>query len=354
MTPMVWGQLRKCYRERGIVAGGHHFTDYWGRDGFFAALGAIAIGDLSIAEKMVDLFFEYQREDGLIPYRIMNGPVSIGKYWGKQKFYNKPRPTYRLRGIGPEVLDGTTMSLWVWAELKARGWKKAGDYENKIKMALDYLNRREKNGLLWDGIMSEWNDTAYKFGWLLYSNVIYYQCLTATGNKIKAERVKQKIREKLWNGKYLADWFDYKRQDYLNTFANLMAIACGITTVEESATIMSGVEKMRIKFTFETNSPKYPWWRIDGLNWVTGLADYQNQGCLWWQPAIAYVAATKKMKRSDKCSKQLRLIVEKMKKDGRVWECFERSGKPVQRLLYTAEHPFAWAAGMFLWAYNLK
>ena len=93
-------ELRKCYTDKGIIAGIHHFTDYWARDGFFACFGALAINDTSIVKKQVNLFFSFQRNDGLIPYRIMQGPVNIAKYLGKPIFYKTPRPTYRLRNIG--------------------------------------------------------------------------------------------------------------------------------------------------------------------------------------------------------------------------------------------------------------
>ena len=104
-------ELRACYQEGGIVAGTHHFTDYWGRDGFFASMGALAIQDFEVVRNMVDTFFDHQRADGMIPYRVMNGPVSIGKYFGQHKKYDKPVPTFKLRGFGPEVFDGTTLAV---------------------------------------------------------------------------------------------------------------------------------------------------------------------------------------------------------------------------------------------------
>lgn len=93
-------ELRACYQEGGIVAGTHHFTDYWGRDGFFASMGAMAIEDYAVVRNMVETFFNYQRSDGMIPYRVMNGPVTLGKYLGHPKKSEKPSPTYKLRGFG--------------------------------------------------------------------------------------------------------------------------------------------------------------------------------------------------------------------------------------------------------------
>jgi glycogen debranching enzyme len=37
--------LGACYNPDGIVAGRLHFNAYWARDGFWASLGALALGD---------------------------------------------------------------------------------------------------------------------------------------------------------------------------------------------------------------------------------------------------------------------------------------------------------------------
>ena len=37
--------LRSCYNPDGIVAGRQQFNAYWARDGFWATLGANALGD---------------------------------------------------------------------------------------------------------------------------------------------------------------------------------------------------------------------------------------------------------------------------------------------------------------------
>ncbi|MCL4386960.1 hypothetical protein M1307_01010, partial [Patescibacteria group bacterium] len=232
------GELRACYTNEGIIAGTHHFTDYWARDGFFAALGSLAIGDQQIVEKMLKTFYKYQRPDGLIPYRIMRGPVTLSKYKGNPPSYPIPRPTYRLRGIANEVLDGTTLTLLFTAEWNEKNSPLAKKYLSKIKSALSYLNFRERDNLLYDGIMAEWNDTALKFGNLLYSNVIYlrmYHNLTKWVQKFdaawykelntKKNKIALALRKKLWTGKYFADWFDYKRHDYFYPFGNCLAIA---------------------------------------------------------------------------------------------------------------------------------
>lgn len=358
-------ELRSLYTNTGIVAGGHHFTDYWARDGFFAALGALKIGDIDIIEKSVKLFFSHQRTDGLIPYRIMRGPVSIGKYFGKPTFYKNPIPTYKLRDIGNEVLDGTTLTVLFSAILGLNKVREITNYESNIKEALSYLKSRERNGLLWDGVMAEWNDSALKYGNLLYSNIIYWYMYDRLAKwtqsfdinlsaklKTKTGSIAGSIRKTLWNGNYFADWCDYKRQDYFYPFGNCLAIVWGLTTKTESESILEECKRIKIRFTLETNSPKYPWWRIDPFQRLVGMGDYQNQSLLWWQPGIAYLAALKKTKRDSEYNILLNRITDKIVIDQSISECYERSGNQVKRLIYTSETPFAWSSGMLLWAIN--
>ena len=352
--------LRACYVDKGIIAGPHHFTDYWARDSYFAALGSLTLGDSKIVSEMVSLFFDYQRSDGLIPYRIMRGPLSLSKYLGKPKYYKNPKPTYNLRGIGQPVLDGTTLTLLFTALLNK------SEYLPEIKLALNYLETKEKHGLLWDGPMGEWNDAVWKWGNLLYSNIIYwymYDRLTSWAKDFdptlssslssKTNQIAKSIRERLWNGKYFADWHDFKRQDYLYPYGNCLAIAWGFTSPSESKSILKECESLQQNFSLETNSPKYPWWRIDLLQSLIGMADYQNHGILWWQPITSYLAALKQVGDHQKILEVSNSISQKIVNDNLVSECYERDGHALKRTIYTSEHPFAWASGMILWSLNL-
>lgn len=345
-------ELRACYQEHGPVAGTHHFTDYWGRDGYFALQGSLAIGDTEIAEKLVNLFFAFQRKDGLLPYRVMNGPVTVGKYFGKPGKYKEPSPSYNLRGYGSPVLDGTTLSLMTLAQLWKAGKIELDKYAHKVELALNYLTSKEKNGLLWDGPMCEWNDAVTKWGNLLYSNIIYWNMYRELGDIAKQDQIADSLRSRLWNGRFFADWHDHKRQDFFHPFGNLMAIAWGLASPEEARSILDEAEKSRVQFTLESNTPKYPQNRVWWLNRVIGIGDYQNQGMLWWQPVCAYVVALAKTGRLDEARKQFNLMTEKIVEDDSIWECYERDGRPAKRTLYRAEQPFAWAAGLILWAEN--
>lgn len=359
--------LRLCYYPHGIVAGRHHFTDYWARDGYFAGMGAMAIGDYAIVRKMLSLFFSYQRSDGLIPYRIMNGPmVSLGKYFlGKSSHYKEPKPTYKLRGIGQHIYDGTTLSLLMLAEMHHAKKILIKPYSDKVRKAISYLETKEKQGLLWDGVMAEWNDAVYKWGNLLYSNIIYWYALKrlstslrlidpklANTLKVKQKLIAKQLRHRLWNKTYFADWYDYRRQDYFYPLGNFMAIVWGFSTKKESKSILDYAVSLRTDFTFKTNYPAYPLFRVDLLHRLIGQADYHNNGVKWLQPGILYSLALKKLSRSWEARRQLDFTAKQIVDYEGVFEVYSKDGLPLKRLFYKSERPFAWSAGMFLWAYH--
>lgn len=350
--------LRACYREFGIVAGNHHFTDYWARDGYFAGFGVLAIGDTKIVQKMIKLFFSHQLDSGILPYRVMNGPMlSLNKYLGHPTFYTSPRPTYRLRGIGPYVLDGTTLSVLFAAILQEQ------KFLPQIKLALEYLVTREKNDLLWDGVMSEWLDSVWKWGNLLYSNVIYWYMYAQLAKWMeshdkewsrqlyaKSTQIATSLRSQLWNGKYFADSYDYKRQDYFYPFGNCLAITWGLTTAAETTAILNKCKSHLINFGLETNAPPYPFWRVDPLHHLVGMGDYQNHGILWWQPVLSYLIALIHTHRHKEAQTLLSAVAGKITRDNNIYEVYERNGESLNRFNYKAERPFAWASGMFLLA----
>lgn len=352
--------LRTCYVSEGIIAGPHHFTDVWGRDGYFAALGAMTLGgqeDFAVINRMIDQFFSFQLPSGMLPYRLMRSKMTLGKYRGKPTYLETPQPTYRLRGIGQNILDGTTLTVLFSALMNRK------EHLQKIISALEFLKTKEKNGLLWDGPMAEWNDCVWKFGNLLYSNVIYWYMYDRLEHfslgfdkklslefSQKKQHIAEALRKRLWNGKYFADWNDIKRHDYLYPYGNCLAVAWGLTNEEESHSILDSVGGATAQFGIQTNTPKYPWWRVDFLHRAIGMGDYQNQSVIWWQPVISFLSALQKMGRKKEAEKLAQKISAKIVVDQQIHECYEPNGKnePVKRLAYQSESPFAWASGMIV------
>jgi glycogen debranching enzyme len=354
----------------GIIAGKHHFTDLWARDSLFATFGSTVCGLESAIKQTVETFFTSQKSDGLIPYRILQSPTTIGKYFGHPSYYKTPKPDFRSHQSGGLVLDGGLMTIIACKEYveKINDMQFLHKYYSHLQKSLEWYIKRFGNKLLSEWFQCEWMDAVLKSGKVLYTNVLYLKAID--GMKFLSEKMNDKVNFKkynsfythifslfnktFWTGEYFADWVDYKRQDYFNTGANLMTVWFDIADKEQSKRILSYSKLHCIQtFTLETNYPKYPWWRIPFQNYIVGLGDYWNGGCLWLQNGLLYALAQYSCGNFEEAKRMLYQIALKIIEFDDTFEVYEKNGKPVKRLFYTSEKSFAWTAGLYLYAYHI-
>ena len=212
--------------------------------------------------------------------------------------------------------------------------------------------------------MSDWQDSVLKVGKTLYSNILYWKALSdfsrlsVLNNKSDLQffsdlalQIKAKIMAAFWNGQFLADWIDYKRHHIFNTLGNLLAVWWGLTDSSQSQSIINYARKYCLHgFTLEENYPRYPFWRIPFWNYLYGIGDYHNRGCLWLQPGLLYALSLNKLGQHREARNMLLKISKIILKNNGVYEVYEKNGSPVRRWLYRSEYPFAWSAGLYLYA----
>lgn len=360
--------LKSNYGEKGIYAGQHQFKDYWARDSFFASLGAISIGDYEIVKKNLELFAENQKEDGQIPLRVgakriewhflgIHPKQEIARYTEDKK-KNTPLDQNCLYIIVAEAYINKTQNY-------AFGKK----HYKSLESALEWLERKDsdKNLLVEEDEFAGWTDSLKKKGEVLFTNVCYYKS-TASLGKIqehlgkentyfeKSEKIKRAINDNFWNGEYFIDFiYENEKKEYFSTEANLLAIAWNVSNASQSEKIMQSIGKFGLRsYTGILNSgKKYPLSLKSGFLIAVGLEDYHD-GLYWgWISALDAIAL-KKTNQSQKSVEVLRNMELLFKKYGEVYEVYEKSGEPVQRILYRSERPFAWSAGMYLYAKNYK
>lgn len=300
--------LNNCITPDGIIAGTHHFVDLWARDSLFATFGSDAI----FTKTTIETFLRFQRNDGFIPYRVMRSKTSIAKYFGKPTMLTQPKAEFRSHQSGGLVLDGGLMTIIAIAHSSRRSGSRRffHSHYGQLERAIGWYEKRFPDRLLSEWFQCEWADGVLKSGSTLYTNVLYWKALGDMGNHSRQRRIGDLIRKQLWNGKFFADWADYKRQDYFSSHANM-------------------------------------------LQCVSGLADYQNQGCLWLQPGITYALALWVVGYKKEAREFLSNIAVQIVRYGGVYEVYEKKGTPVNRPLYRSESPFAWSSGLFLWASHI-
>ncbi len=359
--------LSDCVTELGFIAGTHHFVDIWARDCLFATFGANVSGLRGITKMTIDTLLSAQRPDGLVPFLIRRSKLTIGKYFGTHAYYESPHAQYRSSQSGGIVPDGGLLVIIAareYAEV-SQDTKTLRAWYPKLSASVSYYGKTFGTGLISEWFQCEWSDAVLKTGKTLYTNVLYWKALKdmawiakrlgdAAASRALDRRqreVGEKIRQELWTGAYFADWKRVFRHDYISSHANMLAIVFGLADRKQSASILAAVETYcGNSWTLETNWPRYPYWRIPLINYLTGTADYHNRGCLWMQPGILYAVALWKTGKRHAAKQVLSGIARKIVEYDRVFEVYEKTGKPVARLLYRSEGPFAWSAGLFLWA----
>lgn len=359
--------LKVCATPLGFTAGRHHFVDLWARDSLFASLGANSSGQYLLAKKTIESFLTYQRSDGLIPYRIQRSPTSLAKYRGRPSYFSVPRANFRSRQSGGIVPDGGVMAVIAAAAYQQSHYDAsalAGWYP-KLVAAMDWYDGRFQGALVREWFLCEWTDAVLKAGKVLYTNVLYWKALgdmaqlatkarhasSATLFRARQTRIGELLQQTFWNGAFFSDWVDWKRQDYFATFPNMLAIIFGLANRRQSELILRRAKGMWRGFTLASSAPAYPFWRIPLLQYFSGVPDYHN-GLLWLQPGILYASALHTAGDTAEARRILAKIGEKIEKDNGVFEVYEKNGQPLQRFFYQAEEPFAWSAGLFLWATN--
>lgn len=234
--------------------------------------------------------------------------------------------------------------------------------------AMQWLKSRDKNsdGLIEEGVFANWIDSIHKEGATLYAQVLACmasQALSRISSGINRpipedlnlweKKLSKDINKFFWNGKYFSDWIKSgRRYDYFSFDGNLLAILSDLATQEQAGTIIKSVKDFYGEFPTPTptNFPPYPWYRVAIRNHLAGLSGYQNAFARWlWISALAAVAMEKSGEHKE-ALEQIEKMAELIVRDGTVFEIYRPDNSPYGNIFWKNEVPFAWSAGMFLWA----
>ena len=358
--------LRACYAKNGILAGLRRFDDYWARDSFFASLGSLELKDYEIVKKNLDLFLRFQKKDGQLPRRIDRYHVFL-KYWGIKIRRKKLYPIYTTSIFITRPIDQNSLfiiSLEKYIQ-KTRDIAYLRKIFPKVKLALEWNFNHYKNGLLCQGLLADWQDTTFRRGHILYGNVLHYGALLSFANLLeflkednteileKARKLKEKIQETFWNGKFFSSWPADHGREYFSTAGNALAIIFGITTKEQANSIEEFVKEKLKGLPLPCAYPRYSLWRYAPLNFLRGNFLYHSSFSWIWLGCLNCVAL-QAIKRKKDAFSTLQKIAETIVKYGKIYEVYYKE-VPVIKKFFKADVPFAWSAGLFVYAYhNLK
>ena len=282
---------------RCISPGKTHFTGIWNWDSAFHAVG-VSRWDTELSKESILGFFQFQREDGLLPDVICESGEIIGSFskpplfaWATEIVYKRDNNIDFLKEAYPVLVK----NLNYWEQNRCYEGLFFYDADNKEKD--DYLKRVKfesgwDNSVRWDkGITEYWAIDLNCFMVMFYRSMSYIALELSLHNDRKKWKEKEKIlseliNDKMWdrqNGYYAdANKFTKEISDILSP-ASFMPLYIGIAT-KEQAKAMEIVARENFKCKMPTvsfDNPEYSneYWR--GPTWLNvayfaakGLKDY--------------------------------------------------------------------------------
>ncbi len=358
--------LRACYNPDGIVAGRLHFNAYWARDGFWALFGALALGDHEQAAAQLNTFMRFQPPSGVLPIRLEFVGHTFGSY---HTLRMRPKAVGRAGGLFSNPIDPVALFLVAAREYVER----TGDTPfcerctSSMDRAIGWLGRHDRDGdqILESYFLADWMDSILKCNKVFNINVIYYAGLRAyealkrvVGRVEEAERLRRaadqvyaRLQEVFWTGDYFVDWIWRSRRGGFSADGNVLAIFFGAATEAQARRILAYIAEHQLDTAtpLRTCYPVYPWWRVFPMYYLAGIPDY-HRTLIW--PWLGTLSAVGKDRLGDRpgALTDLARIGEWYVRCNAVNEVYDAGGTPVARFFYQAEVPFAWNAGLYVYA----
>ena len=354
--------LRQCYSDGKIKASLKNFSDYWARDTFWAIFGVLEIEDFEIARQCLEYFLSYQRSDGKIPRKIALDYNSLKYLTGKSIARKKPCPIWTANLPPFSCMDANSLFIIAFSNYveKTQDVQFGKKYYSQVKKAALWYEKHLKDGFLLEYGLSNWMDTIFKNGHVLYSNVLYAHCLktlsvlaTDIGAnqdveffEKKYEETKNKINRRFWNGK----WFDDQLGSSKNfdLAGNVLACYYEIADNNKRKIILKKILSLREKkILLPSVDPKYPWWKVNLATYPFGMQDYQN-GASWLWIDLFAMGALYKNGFAQEAQEYFCDVCKIIVKNGAVHETYFERGAPYKARHWESAVPFAWNSGVFL------
>lgn len=361
--------LHSCYTSKGILTGSRKV--YWSWDSFFASLGALELGDFEIVKKNLSLYLKNQAPDGNIPKRIAN-PLYIFRFLGLpiSEEEKKQKPNYKSPYYTGRSLSQGPVFIIAFYEYTV----KSGDLSflkknfSHLEKLVHFLEKfTYKNGLLREAVGGGWAESVLKRGAITYTNMCWAEalnCMEKMALKISRKdrtkyfakqknKVKQAIDQSLWEdsgGGYYSDWLGFSRHHYFSADGNLLSIWRKIADKDKTAKINRLLNELleRSDLPIPLTINRYYFWRIYFANQIAGIKQYHIRFSWIWLGCLAALVKYQ-IGQKDSAKKIILKIAKVIVKDGAVQEIYHHS-KPVRKILYKSEKPWAWSAGFFIYA----
>jgi glycogen debranching enzyme len=364
-----------------LLTGALHYRVLWIRDFCMSVPGALAAGLDGVVRDTIDLIFQMQRADGLIPRLVDSKKLRfVTRFFvnlaGISPKFEGPLEASYLSEHGVISIDGNALLVWA----ATRYVEKTGDHDAAerwwapAKKAIAFLE--ENHGV--DGLIgkqppfADWKDSVGRTGRVSFVNTWYVITLrefSRMGRRIG------KLEAGLYEGKhdvalknYRSFFWDENRRTIKNfeddsrlvADANLLAITYGLVSRSEGESILERMKRTPLWSPIPGRAT-WPNYHAGMKSWTTrfaGIADYHDELFWLWLTAIAGRAelAVGNQEAGEQILEHTLRLVSQW---GGVYEVYQacrepdvhfnpQQLRPVWRLLCRAEMPFTWSSAMII------
>src|SRR5207245_1265871 len=359
--------LRACYNPDGIVAGRLHFNAYWARDGFCASFGALTLGDADQVKALLQIFTQFQMGSGELPVRIEFLGHTFGHYH-TQRLH--PKALFRAGTLFAGPLDPAALFIIAAREyfLRTHDMEFCARFEPAMDRAIAGMMSKDRDG---DGLienrhfLAAWMDSILKKDKDFYLNLLFFEGLRAgravkewLGHADDARRYEElaastgrALQRVFWNGQYFTDWVRGSRHGGFASDGNVLAILFGVASEGQAESILRFIAAQGLDrdTPLRTCHPVYAIWQVLPFYFLAGISDY-HRTLIW--PWLGTLNAINKFRlgHQDDALADLARIGAWYVTRNAVAEVYEQDGRPLSRRFYQAEVPFAWNAGVYVYA----
>lgn len=357
-----------------LLAGAHQYYSLWAWDFAFASFGALKAGHAQAVHDSLQIYFSFQRPDGLMPRVIDHHGIEVRVLLGMigivLPFKEPLQPQFETENgvisYIPNVILGWAASRYI---LHTKDLVFAREHFGKAEKAIGWIDSNTlENGLVCkQAPFSDWEDSVQRTGCVAFTNVLYALSLRGLSDWAKAlgDQAKTKFYLNRYN-QFLSHfrsyfWDSNKKvirnftgDDHLTADANLLAVAYHLLDQADSEAVLIALRASPLwkPWPGRPTWPNYPDSIKSKFPKLVGLAGYHDEIYWGWITALAAIAE-KETGHLVESQKILESYAKQIVDDGAVYEVYDlkeggESLKPVSRFLYGAERPFSWSSGFFL------
>jgi len=365
-------RLKNGQHKEILHAGYRNFRESWARDFGFASYGLLALEQFDTVRQTLEAFFGYQNSNGQLPVKLHSLDFVtryFHSFFGREQSTEGTLRAKYISAHGAPSLDGQAM-LVVSALNYAKRTKNTEflrTYWGSLVTAMRWLENhriRAHQELLHQQSFADWADSVARRGFVHYTNVIYWKALAEMAQAAaeldmeahsgfynrKADLVASAIHQQFWSDE-LGYFVTSDSLPQLSSDGNLLSIAWGLATPEQSKSILHSMELTGMAAPVPTRvaATPYPSELIAIANVLGGMANYHTEAAWIWLGAWHVIALTR-CGDLDRAQELLSRMAGVIVKDKQIHEVYGTDGEPMASAWYKPEAPLIWNAGMFIQA----